>query len=470
MRTIGIDLGVRGEHKAVISDEKGQFIGRVISFHSDADSLMALLAEARRDSPQEPLQAVMEPTGMAWFPVAAFLARQGVLNYLVNSQQVADLRKYYRKHAKSDRIDARVLAKLPVVNKEQLHILELPSATVLACQRGCKLLDRLVKTQTAAKNRLIALDRFAWPGLEEAQIFRDLFHPAPLWFRKHCYNPYLVKRAGVEQIRQEWRSSPEYDENAGDWPAGVVKLAEKIIALYGEEGQALDYDLLRAEASLEEELLGAAMQMHHKVRTQIVQRQYRQLHPSRNLETLPGVGQEGAAVYACFIGNPNRFSSLRKHRSWSGMIPNSRQSSTYQANGLKITQAGPRLIKKFAFLDAEVARQRDPQMAAIYFDQMVNKGKHHTQAICACATHLLDRVLTILREDRPYSLRDVNGAAVSQTQALEIIAQNYTVPASVRQRSKQHARHELRDHQAEIKAAKEERLLKHGVVLSPQTG
>jgi hypothetical protein len=76
-----------------------------------------------------------------------------VLVYLVNSQQVADLRKYYKKHAKSDRIDARVLAKLPVVDEEKLHRLELAGATALACQRGCKQLERLLKQYTAAQNR-----------------------------------------------------------------------------------------------------------------------------------------------------------------------------------------------------------------------------------------------------------------------------------------------------------------------------
>ena len=467
MRTIGIDLGVTGEHKAVVCDEKGQFISRVITFRNTAESLLALVAEARRGAEEEPLQAVMEPTGMAWFPVAVFLARQEVLNYLVNSQQVADLRKYYKKHAKSDRIDARVMGKLPIVNKEQLHLLELPGATALACQRGCKMLDRLVKTQTATKNRLIAMDRFAWPGLEEAQIFGDLFSPAAQWFRKHYYNPYQVKRVGAAQILAEWLSSPEYDEKAKTWPASLEKLAQEVILLYGAEGQELDYDLLQIEVSMEEQSLENVQEMQHKVNTLLVRPQYRQLHPSRNLETLPGVGQGGAAVFASFIAKPDRFSSLSKHRGWSGMVPNSRQSSAYQASGLKITQAGPRLIKKFAFMDAEMARQLDPQMAAIYYDQMVNKGKHHTQAICVCATHLLDRVITILREDRPYQLRDVNGTIVSKARALEIIAQKYIVPEAVRERNRKHNRRQRRDEQAEEKITKEGRSRKKLGVQKP---
>lgn len=73
----------------------------------------------------EPLVVVMEPTGMAWFPVAVFCQRRGVKVYLVNSQQVADLRRYYRKHAKSDRMDARVLAKLQSIPLDGLIVAEM---------------------------------------------------------------------------------------------------------------------------------------------------------------------------------------------------------------------------------------------------------------------------------------------------------------------------------------------------------
>lgn len=72
-----------------------------------------------------------------------------------------------------------------------------------------------------------------------------------------------------------------------------------------------------------------------------------------------------------------------------------------RAKAIRITKAGPDPVKKYSYLDADVARQWDPQIAALYHDQMVNKGKHHTQAVCACATHLLDRVRVILLEDRP---------------------------------------------------------------------
>jgi hypothetical protein len=131
------------------------------------------------------------------------------------------------------------------------------------------------------------------------------------------------------------------------------------------------------------------------------------------------------------------------------MIPNSRQSGESEGKGLHLSQAGPDLVKKFAFLDAETARQWDPQIAAIYYAQMMQHGKHHYQAICACATHLLDRIWTILKEDRPYELRDVDGTPVSVGRAREIIAARYTVPKEVRQRQNQKTRRARAEQRAE---------------------
>ena len=145
MRYIGLDLALTTAHKAVVIDEKGQTITNILSVKATATALEELFQCAREGVPaDEPLVLIMEPTGMAWFPVAVFCQRQGVQVYLVNSQQVADLCRYYQKHAKSGRIDARVLARLPMVSPEKLHMLELISAAKLACQRGFKEQDRLI--------------------------------------------------------------------------------------------------------------------------------------------------------------------------------------------------------------------------------------------------------------------------------------------------------------------------------------
>ena len=62
-----------------------------------------------------PIQAVMEPTGMAWFPVARWLNGSGVEVIRVKGQRVKALRTYLSEHAKTDLADAHLLGAMPSI-------------------------------------------------------------------------------------------------------------------------------------------------------------------------------------------------------------------------------------------------------------------------------------------------------------------------------------------------------------------
>ncbi len=453
MRTIGIDLAVKADHRAVVVDEQGRFLTPVLKVATRAAALAQLLTQARAGAPACPLSAVLEPTGMAWFPVAVYLLRQGVTVYLVKCQQVAALRRYYRCQAKSDRIDARVLAKLPLHSPETLHALRLRAGAAVACQRGCVQAERWERQITASKTRFKALLRFAWPGIET--VFNDLYAVEVRWFGQHWLNPAAVLQAGVAAIQLAWQESGPNPADSGAWVPALVALAHEVVALYGPASPYLDFDLLQAEVQRDLAGLAYLETQQATLRRQTLRPLYFQLHPERYLETLRGVGLDSATVYASFIGDPARFASLRQFQGWAGMTPKSKESAEVEAKGMHISHAGPRLIRKYAFLDADVARQWDPQFAALYYDQMVHKGKHHTQALCTCATHLLDRVLVVLRNHRPYALRDVDGTPVTAEQARTIIAEKYTVPDEVRRRKTKRYRQARRDQRAEKKQKRE---------------
>ncbi len=458
MRIIGLDLAITSTHKAVVADETGQFLTPVFTVATWPQELAAMLRRARQGAATNlPLTVVMEPTGLAWLPVAVYLLLHEVTVHLVNSQQVADLRRYYKKHAKSDRIDARVLAKLPVVSPEKLHPRVLPSADLFTLQRACKQVDWLISHITALHNQIVALDRMVWLGSWEALVFADPFSPAARWCREHYYDPNAVLDAGTKTIRQQWRASNLDPTDVGAWAKSLVTLAKQVVLIYGHPSPQVDFAALQAEVSSKQQWMAQFETDRDHWRLQVVRPLYRRLHPSRNLETLKGVGQDSAAVFLSFIGDPKRFANGRVFRGWSGLVPRSAQSAESEAKGLHISQAGPDLPKKYAFLGGDVSRRWDPQLAKIYYDQMVLYGKHHTQAVVAVATHLLDRILVVLQEDRPYELRDVDGTPVTVEQAQRIIAEKYTVPDDVRQRNNRRARRARAEAKAERQHARREK-------------
>jgi hypothetical protein len=72
MRTIGLDLAVQAAHKAVVLDESGHFCTPILTIYTRPSELEHLLARAREGAASIEVQVVMEPTGMAWFPIAVY--------------------------------------------------------------------------------------------------------------------------------------------------------------------------------------------------------------------------------------------------------------------------------------------------------------------------------------------------------------------------------------------------------------
>jgi len=446
-RIIGIDLAVTASHKAIVLEQASNtFLSNVLEFHTDPADLDFVLETARAGT-SEPvhLKAVLEATAMTWYVVGQYLHRHGVEVYRVNGQQVADLRRVYKRHAKSDRIDSRVLARLPLLAGRSLHRCFFPSGPQMALQRGCREVARLKELVVASKTRILATDQLTWLGFSGIV---PPFSNAAYWLRENWYDPWRVRDVGPEGLAEAWQTASLEEPVDSSWIPALLERAEQVIRLY-DSPSLLDYGQFQASLQREQERLRKADEQAHHLRLKMVRPLYRQLHPHRHLETIRGIGQDSAAIYLAFIGDIQRFPSLGDFLGWSGLIPFSRQSGDANTKGLRVTKAGPNLIKATAFLNAGVARQWDPQIAAVYHRQMMTHGKHHLQATCACATHLLTRVYAVLRDERPYELRDASGSPVDKPTARRICLERYHVPAEVRGRNNRRARQERQEARVE---------------------
>jgi transposase len=445
-RVIGIDLAVTAVHKAIVLDAKdNKFVSRVLNFRDDPASMKMVLDAARKNAPEDlRLVAILEATGMSWLTVGQYFQRHGVEVYRINGQRVSDFRKVYKRHAKSDRIDIRVLARLYLIHPERLHRLAIPSGESLALQRACRERARLVKQSTANKNRLVATDKFAFVGFSKVL---PPYGERAFWIRRYWYNPWKVAKIGPEALTLAWQKAFPHRETEIAWITELYEQAQLMVALYGNP--TLAYDFLQEDLHREQSRLQKAQTQIVNINRHVIRPLYRNLHPHRHLETLQGIGEDSAAIYIAFINDITRFPTVKQFRAWSGMIPYSSQSGHAEAKGLHITQAGPDLIKATAYLNAQVARLYDPQIAKIYYDQMLIKGKHHNQAICACATHLLSRIYAILKENRPYLLQDTEGKPVTKREARLICRKQFHVPDKVRNRNNQRTRKAKRENKIE---------------------
>ena len=108
---LGVDVACRAAHQASLADEQGRFLFVGHRFRTDPDELDTLWARLPKDA--ERIEVVMEPTRNAWVALAAWFRRHGATVVMVPPEQSADLRDYYNKHTKTDRLDSKCLPGFP---------------------------------------------------------------------------------------------------------------------------------------------------------------------------------------------------------------------------------------------------------------------------------------------------------------------------------------------------------------------
>jgi transposase len=414
--TLGIDVACRAAHQAALARD-GAMVWKGRKFWTRPEDLERIWSALDCVDPAE-LTVVLEPTRNAWIVVAEWFRRRGARVVMVPTTQSADLRKYYSKHTKNDRIDSELLARLPLLHPEGLREYS-GQGPADPLRRLVKQRSSMVKRRTAIHARLDALVELLGPAWYA--VLGSNYGIAALEFLSRYADPHAVLRLGqarlarflIARSRGAWRH---------DHAAGLIVAARDTLALWGEDGMNF--------AELAEDIAHEAEQALFLIRQikQIDERVanlYADADPDGIVASAPGVGPVISAVIAGRLGNPHRFSSLAAIRAYSGLVPKVSQSGVMKVES-NITKAGDPLLREMLFTAADQARKSDPQLAAKY-QRLMAGDRHHTSAICHLATLLLTRIATCMRNGEHYVLRDVDGTVITQTEGQAIVKQRYQV-------------------------------------------
>lgn len=316
---LGIDIACRAAHQASLADEQGNFVWTGRRFRTSArelERLWAMLPSGERD-----VTVIMEPTRNAWVPLAAWFRRNGARVVLVPPERSSDLRAYYSKHTKTDRLDSRLLARLPLLHPEGLHE-EQGLGPGDPLRRATRLHQTLTKRRSQSLARLDALLEILGPGW--LGVFgADLSNKTPLRFLAACYAcPNTVKRLGKARLARFL-----YRHSRGRWgqeqAEALLKAAAETLELWGDE---LDYGELAEDIAIEARL---ALHLGEELKDldERIGIFFAEADPGGILISVPGVGSILGAQILGRLGDPNRFRSL------AGFVPSAGSSplSTHPA-------------------------------------------------------------------------------------------------------------------------------------------
>ena len=427
-RVIGIDLGIASAHTVRVRREDGSLVC-ARRCEPNQKSMEAILQVALAGAEaQTRVEVVFEPTGPAWLPVAVFFASRGATIYRVSSAQSADLRSFLSRHAKSNRIDADALAWMPLIAPWSVTPLQLPGPDRASLDRRVRVTDRLTRLASTHKVRIKALVRSLLPM---SPLKGDLSQSDVAVLQRTGADPHRLLGLGPQRLTDTIRrvsNGHQGRERADEW----LEAAHLSLELY-QDSSAVPFSDLAAEVETEVRLLLATLKErapHERVR----ELAYRQVDPCQLARSLPGVATISAPALVSLIGDPHRFPDGAHLRSFTGLTAKASETGESDRKGGHISKAGPNLLRATLIGAADTARKLDPQLARLYYVQMVERGACHNKALCVVAAHLAERVWSVLLRGTPYQICDVDGTAISAREGRDIVSAHWTVPEEVRRR------------------------------------
>ena len=429
MRRVGIDIALRAAHKAAVYDGSER-LGRPFAVQQTKEGVDELVRRATEGT-SEPVEFVMEPTGLAWLSLAAELSRRGHRVYVPKPAKTHALRKFLAQHTKTDAIDACTAALVRHVDQRATE-LRVPSAAQTTLRLMTKQRARLVVDAAKEKGRI-----FTWLLLANPHVGRALGQDptsrvADAFLRRRL-DPFEVVAEGKRALRtflQKYSRGPLKESQL----EAVWHACEQSCALLQglRDGQTLPFDYVDLQV-----LVAQALDHIAFIDAQIgeldgrIAEVYRRLDPTRLLEQVPGFGATIAAAVEAFAGDVDRFGSVKRYAAFFGLVPRTKQTGMAGEKPRQaLTKGGQNLLKKYMYLAAETARRHDPELAATY-ERALTRGKHHYSAVIIVAHKLVRRVYAILKArakgaaDVRYQRRGPDGNPVTAKQARAIIAEQF---------------------------------------------
>jgi transposase len=414
---LGIDVACRSPHQVTCADGAGEFVFTGRRFRSTVEDLEKLWASLPTG---EDIMVIMEPTRNAWVLLAAWFTAHDATVCLVPPEQSADLRDYYNKHTKTDRLDSRVLARLPLLHPEGLRpVTDAGPADPL--RRAVRRRSSLVQRRTAAYSRIDALLELLSPAWADI-LGSDYTKTALTVLQRTGADPKQITKLGRKRLTELLirTSHGHWRETHAD---AIIAAATETTALWQHGG--LDFAELATDIAAEARV-AAQLSVEIEQLDQRIQTLYEAADPAQLVISTPGLRTTLAAGILGRLGDPNRFANLAGVRAFTGLVPSIDQSGIADRHGPP-TKAGDSGLREALVNGADRARAVDPTLACRYQDLVVNKGKHHNAALCTLGAMLATRIAACWRTGAYYELRDTDGTPITEQQGRDICATRYKV-------------------------------------------
>ena len=388
---VGIDVAKR-KHRVAIIDADGTLLQKPFSIDNNQDGIKKLLCQITSQDTDN-VEIGLEATGHYWLALFEQLACANYDIHVLNPLQVHAYQRSGIRKRKNDTIDAVWIADFIRIGGS--HFTTDPTAMPIYMQlrQLSRFRFNLVDQIGDTKRRILSLLDRVFP--EYDTLFSSVFVQSSRKLLTEAVTAQefvdfdldeLTQRLKVASRGRLGRERAKAIQDSAANSIGVTFLADASRIQMGCLLAQLDF-LTQQIRELDDALAILVEQL-----------------PQQHLTTIPGIGAVTAAAILGEIGDIRRFQTLKQLVAYAGIDPNIHQSGQFVSTKTPMSKRGSPYLRHALWLAACQARIRDPQLKAYYHKRRA-EGKAYGTTIGAICRKLLARIFTILREQRPYEIR-----------------------------------------------------------------
>lgn len=384
---VGIDIAKR-KHEAVVIDEKGRIVQKPFHFPNFLSGYNSLISLVKRiTSTRKDVVFGMESTSHYWLALYSHLIKDGYTTHVINPIQSDAFRGLFIRQAKTDPIDAVIIAE--VIRFGKYSSTHFPQHKILALREMCRNRLYMVDSISDLKRKITALIDQIFPEYEE--IFSDIFlvssievlyrYPTPkklLHIRKDTLTNLLIKCSGgnfgsakADEIMDAAKNSFGIDDPY-DVYANLIKTYLKQIKFIQKN----------------------ISEMEQKI-TEIMD------EIGSPITSIPGIGVTLGAVILSEIGDISRFKCADKLAAFAGIDPSIKQSGDYSSIRNHMSKRGSPYLRRALWMACTPAVQFDPMFHAYYLKKR-SEGKSHMKTMGHVAKKMICVIYAVLRDNKEY--------------------------------------------------------------------
>ncbi|MBL7130075.1 MAG: IS110 family transposase [Candidatus Omnitrophica bacterium] len=394
MYYLGIDVS-KASHQCIVLDALGEALGKSFTVHSSKDDFTKLVKKlSELNIPKTDITAGLEATGNLWENIYIFLKDRGFKVILLNPFQTNKFHQAMMKKAKTDSIDALVIAGL--LRSGCAASSYIPDEDIQSLRDLTRLKDGYLKDMKTYKRKAYSLLNLVFP--EFLNLVKDPFNISCTEILSKYQTASDFKNVRPKDLLKVARGHQgnNYDEA---WADKVISSAKD--SIYSGKASKARSIVLKSLVLNIKNLKEQIDALDNEIQNILKPDDGLSNDKIDNLLTIPGVGPKTVAVFLAEVGDIQRFMSCKDFIGFVGLYPKIEQSGS-SLDKARLTTKGSRILKHALYMASVASLIHNPYLKNVYKNKL-SQGKSAKQALIVVSRKLACIMYSMLKNNVVYN-------------------------------------------------------------------